>query len=163
VNDAHTGRFDVTLTYEGGTSALAQIIFDFGDAQHAPRLHITSTYQSATGKQTVERITIGARSWERQANGPWSERSAQEGVLDQVHVYLPDSALIATARQASETGGAVLGWYDANRNADVTLTADQSTGRPRALRQVTRGTNAVLTVMYSTWNDAVEIEPPNVN
>jgi hypothetical protein len=163
VNGVHTGRFDVTLAYKDGTSSSAQVSFDFGDAQHAPRLHMTSTYQSTTSKQTVERITIGNRSWERQANGPWSERSAQESVLDQVGVYLPASAMIATAKQASETGEIVLRWYDANRDADVTLTADQPTGRPRELRQVTRATGAVLTVTYSTWNDAVEIAPPDVD
>ena len=43
----------------------------------------------------------------------------------------------------------ILRWYDAQRDADVTLQVEAATGLPRLLRQAARATGAVVTVSYN--------------
>ncbi|MCZ7571464.1 MAG: LysM peptidoglycan-binding domain-containing protein [Ardenticatenaceae bacterium] len=155
-----TGRFDVAINYGDRTRSVASILFDLGDGRREPRLHIITTYESAEGTQAIERITIGNRSWERQPDNPWVAKTEEEGVWAQVQAFLPHAGSVSDAEIGSGGNTALLHWYAADRHADVTLQADPVTHIPRELRQVTRGTNTVLTVIYSGWNTAVEISPP---
>lgn len=155
-----TGQLEGTIDYGNGTRSSAQVRFDLGADGGVPRLHIVTTYQSASGTQTVERITIGDKAWQRQPGGEWTTIAEQEGAWGQVQTFLPHAASITSAETDSSTGPALLHWYDAVHDADMTLQVDLATGVPRELRQVTRGTGLALTVIYSGWNTPVEINPP---
>jgi hypothetical protein len=155
-----SGQFDATIDYAGGNGSSATVSFDFGPGQRMPRFQIASAYKSSSGTQTVERVTIGDQSWERHPDGTWAERAPQEGVTDQVQVFLPHANAITSAQLAIVPNGAVLSWYDADRDVDVTLAVDPSTGVPRELREVTRFTGSTLMVTYTDWNSPVDINPP---
>jgi hypothetical protein len=155
-----TGQLEATIDYGNGTRSAAQVRFDLGDTGRVPRLHIITTYQSATGTQTLERITIGDKAWQRQPNGPWTAIAEQEGAWGQVQTFLPHAASVSNPESVSGTNPVVLRWYGADRDTEVTLSVDPATGVPRELRQVGRTTGQVLTVTYSGWNTAVEITPP---
>jgi len=155
-----TGQLEAMIDYGNGTRSSAQVRFDLGTLGRVPRLHIITIYQSATGTQTVERITIGDRAWQRQPDGPWAAIAEQEGAWGQVQTFLPHATSIMGAESDNGKDLAVLRWYNAGHDADVTLSVDPATGVPRELRQVGRTTGEVLTVTYSGWNTAVEITPP---
>jgi hypothetical protein len=156
-----TGQVDATIEYGTGTRSSATARFDFGDGGRPPRLHLTTVYQAATETQTVERIVIGEQWWQRQPDGSWGMIPPEEGVWGQIQAYLPQVRSVASIEP--DTGpptAPVLRWYDAGRNADVTLTIDPATGVPREMRQVARGSGTTLTAIYSHWNTPVEINPP---
>jgi DNA-binding transcriptional MerR regulator len=156
-----TGEISATIDYGDGSRASARIRFDLGDGQRAPHLHMTSTYTGGSGAQTVERITIGGRSWQRQPDGVWVERQANESVADQVQVFLPHARSITDPTTEMGADHSVLRWYDADYDANITLTVDHTTGIPRELRRVARAADTILTVTYSGWNTPVEIAPPD--
>ncbi|MFX4547556.1 hypothetical protein ABTB03_20370, partial [Acinetobacter baumannii] len=54
----------------------------------------------------------------------------------------------------------LLRWLDAARNSDVTVAVDPNSGVPHELRRTIGGTDLVLTVTYSQWNEPVEIAAP---
>lgn len=158
-----TGEIVATIDYGNGALASATLIFDLGSVGRAPGLHITTTYQSGATIQTTEFITVGDRSWRRQPDGRWAVITGQEGVWGQVRGFLPNieaSAAAPDVESEEEENIVVLFWYDAGRNADMTLTIDRATGLPRELRQVSRATRSVLTVTYRGWNTPVVIRPP---
>jgi hypothetical protein len=154
-----TGELEATIDYGGGSRAAARVRFDLGDAQHVPRLHMITTYQSATGRQTSERITIGDQSWQRQPDGQWMTVVEQEGAWGQVQNFLPHAAPVTNAEIASHDP-TILYWYDSGLDADITLRIDPSTGAPHELRQVPRHRGVGLSVTYSGWNNPVDIAPP---
>jgi DNA-binding transcriptional MerR regulator len=158
------GQIEATITYGAGRRSSAQVRFDLGDAQRVPRFQITTTYEGTTGAQTTERITIGDQAWERQQAGQWTVMPARESALKQLQVFLPRTDSISdgtnvTVKGATVDGTYALHWYDAARDADVTLNVDTA-GIPRQLHRVSRANGLVLTVTYSGWNTTVEIPPP---
>lgn len=156
-----TGQFDVTINYSDGTRSVARVLFDLGDAGREPRPHISTTYEGAEGSRRMERITLGDRSWQSQPDGHWLATVDQEGVWwGQVQVFLPHAATVSSAQVNSEGNIAAVRWYEAGRDADVILNVDAATHIPQDLRQVTRGTDVVVTVIYSGWNMPVEITSP---
>jgi len=154
-----TGHLEATISYGSGQRSSAEVSFDLGDEQHVPRFHITSTYQGATSVQTTERVMIGDQSWERQQAGQWIMLPAQETALKQLQVFLPRTDSILDVQRVTVESMYVLHWYDAARDADVTLRVDGA-GIPQQLRRVSRANGLVLTVTYSGWNKTVEIAPP---
>jgi hypothetical protein len=155
-----TGQLEATITASSGLGSSALARFDLGDEQRVPRFHITTTYESTTGGQTTERITIGDQSWERQQNGRWTTMPARESALKQLQVFLPRTDSIANPKRVTVEGTYALHWYDAARDADVTLRVGTA-GIPQQLRRVSRANGLVLTVTYSGWNMTVEITPPD--
>ncbi len=156
-----TGQFEAAIDYGNGNRSSARMRFDFGDAQQSPRVHITTTYESAEGTQTVERITVGATTWERQPDGSWTTVSAQAVVWDQVQMFLPHAAAASDAEIVRGANTVELHWDDAGRDAEVTLLVDPDTGTPQEMRRLSRATGLALTVTYSGWNTPVEIRPPD--
>lgn len=154
-----TGQLEATITASSGPGSSARVQFDLGDEQREPRFHITTTYESTTGDQTTERITIGDQSWERQQNRQWAVRTARESALKQLQVFLPRTDSILDPKRVTVEGMYVLYWYDAARDADVTLRVDRA-GIPQQLRRVSRANGLILTVTYRGWNMKVEITPP---
>jgi hypothetical protein len=155
-----TATIDATIDYGRGTRASAQISFDLGAKGEVPRMHMTSIYTGSTSSQKVERITIGEQSWERGPDGHWNERSAHEGIVDQVQLFLPHIDGVTNAEQLNATTLTSLRWYDSSRNADVTIVVDPATGIPRDLRQVTRSDGTILTITYNGWNMPLDISAP---
>jgi hypothetical protein len=160
-----TGQLEATITFGSGQRSSAQMGFDLGDEQRVPSCSITTTYEGATGAQTTERITIGDQSWERQQASQWTVMPARETVLKQLQVFLPRTDSISklstvTVKRAAVEDTYALHWYDAARNADVTLVVDAA-AIPQQLRRVSRANGLILTVSYSGWNTAVEITPPD--
>jgi DNA-binding transcriptional MerR regulator len=160
-----TGQLEATITYGSGQRSAARVRFDLGDEQRVPRFQITTTYEGSAGAQTFARTTIGDQSWERQQDGRWTVIPARESALKQLQVFLPRSDSISDfnrviVKSAAVEGTYALRWYDAARDADVTLLVDTA-GIPQQLRRVSRVNSLVLTVTYSGWNTAVEITPPD--
>jgi uncharacterized protein len=154
------GQLEATITYGSGQSSAAQVRFDLGDEQRVPRFQITTSYTSTDGVQSTERITIGDQAWERQQDGQWTVLSARESALKQLQVFLPRTDSISDSTNVTVEGMYVLRWYDAARDADVTLRVDTA-GIPQQLRRVSRANGLVLTVTYSGWNSEVDIAPPD--
>ena len=155
-----TGQFEAAIDYGNQNRSSAHLRFDLGDDRRAPRLHIVSQYQSASSAHIIERITIGDRSWQREIDGRWTARPAAEGVWDQVVPFLPHAGSVTSAAIAGSGNPLVLRWYDAGRDADITLVVDLASGIPLELRQTSRTTGLVLSVNYRGWNTPVEITPP---
>jgi hypothetical protein len=155
-----SGRFTATLTYPDGARATAQVVFDLGSGPGPPRLHLTSTYQSAAGARTTEYVVIGNTGWQRGPDGRWAPAPGHEGVWGQIQTYLPhaDAATRPTLERSGDA--AVLRWADAGSNADVALTVDPASGIPRELRRTTHGSGLVLVVAYTDWNVPVDITAP---
>lgn len=154
------GEIDAELSYMDGSRAYAIVRFDLGDDQRAPRFKITTTYVGTAGTQLVERITIGDRAWQREPNGAWMATEAHETAIEQIQTFLPrlDPALAVTAEEGREVS--TLRWYDAGRDADMTLSVDRATGAPRSLQQAARASGSVLTITYKGWNTLVQVAPP---
>lgn len=155
----HTGEFTATLDYGDGVRSSTHMRFDRGDGHRAPRFSITSIYEGSGEKQTIERITIGGQSWQRQPDGRWASRPAREGMEDLLNVLLPRADTITNAEAVREADRVMLRWHNASQNTDTTLVVDPTTGIPRELHQLTRTTGEVLTVTYGGWNTPVEILP----
>jgi hypothetical protein len=154
-----TGQLEATIIYGSGLRSSARVRFDLGDAQHVPRFQITTTYEGTNGVQTTERITIGDQSWERQQDGHWTTTPARESALKQLQVFLPRTDSISNVTRVTVEGTYVLRWYDAARDADVTLRVDTA-GIPQQLRRVSRANGLTRTVTYRSLNTPVEITPP---
>lgn len=155
-----TGQFEVLVNYGSTNRSSVQVRFDFGDRTRAPRLHLVTTYHAATASQIAEYIVIGDRVWQRQPNGQWVATANQDGFWEQVQAYLPQVRSSSNVVVDSSGNTMVLNWYDAGRNADLTLDIDPNTGVPRQLRQVTRATDLTLKVTYAGWNTPVDIVAP---
>jgi hypothetical protein len=155
-----TGQLEATITYGSGLRSSARVRFDLGDAQHVPRFQITTTYEGTNGVQTTERITIGDQSWERQQDGQWTMMPARESALKQLQVFLPRTDSISNVTRVTVEGTYVLRWYDAARDADVTLHVDTA-GIPQQLRRVSHANGLTRTVTYRGLNTSVEITPPD--
>lgn len=155
-----TGQFEATLNYRDGSQSSATVLFDLGGDATVPRLYMTTTYGSPGATSTVERVTIGDYSWQRQPTGRWLPVTEQEGVPGRVQAFLPRATTVSNPELDSGGYALVLRWYDAGRDADVTLNLDPATGVPLVMRQVTRSSGAVLTVTYRGWNTPVEIAQP---
>ncbi|HEX9370323.1 MAG TPA: helix-turn-helix domain-containing protein, partial [Roseiflexaceae bacterium] len=155
-----TGEFEATIDLGAGPRLLSRIRFNLGADGQPPQFDNTASYRNTRGDAIVERITIGDRSWERQAGGAWAPARVQTGLPGELQPLLPHAASVARSEIAVDARAAALRWYDAQRGADVTLRLDPATGVPRQLRRVIRKTGAVLTVRYVGWNTAVEIKPP---
>jgi hypothetical protein len=154
------GRLEATITYGSGQRSSARVRFDLGDEQRVPRFHITTTYEGTTGAQATERITIGDQAWQRQQNGQWTVMPARESALKQLQVFFPRTDSISDPKRVIVEDTYVLHWYDAARDADVTLRVDAA-GIPQQLRRVSRANGLTITVTYSGWNTPVEITPPD--
>jgi len=161
----HTGRLEATLDHGRGSVSSATLVFDLGSPTSVPRLHMTATYGNASGNvQSIERITIGDRSWQRQSSGGWDEQRAEEAPpLSQVLAFLPNARSASNPTIESDGNVHVLHWLDASLDEDVTLWVDPSTGVPQRLRRVTHATGTTLTVRYTDWNNPVEITPPQAS
>jgi hypothetical protein len=155
-----SGEFQSSLQYSSGTRSLSSIIFDLGDASHPPRLHLATSYQSGNQIQTIERIAIGERGWQRKADGTWTEIAETEGAWGQIQAFLPHAASASNAEIVQPGSPTILHWYDPNRSTDITLKVDPITGTPQELRQLMRTTNSILVVGFNGWNTPVEIAPP---
>ncbi len=155
-----TGQLEATITYGSGLRSSARVRFDLGDERHVPRFQITTTYEGTNGVQTTERITIGDQSWERQQDGQWTVMPARESALKQLQVFLPRTDSISNVTRVTVEGTYVLRWYDAARDADVTLRVDTA-GIPQQLRRVSRANGLTRTVTYRGLNTPVEITPPD--
>lgn len=157
-----SGDFEATILNRDGSRSSARVRFHLGDQQQAPAFHMITLYEGIGGAppQVAERISIGDRSWQRAPNGDWSAIPEQEGAWGQVQAFLPRVAAAPGPTLGSEGSATVLQWYDAPRDVDVTLLVDPATGVPREMRQVTRATGSVLTVVYKGWNAPVDIAPP---
>jgi hypothetical protein len=155
-----TGQFEATITYGNGITAAAQLRFELGDANRAARLYMRTDYTTPSGTETSERITIGNQTWQRRPPEPWARQPEQEGVWSQVQVFLPRAAAVSQATLAQAGESAALHWYDATRDAEVSLQVNPGSGLPRALHQVIRATKLQLDVIYSGWNTPVEINSP---
>jgi DNA-binding transcriptional MerR regulator len=154
------GQIEATITYGSGQHSSAQVRFDLGDEQRVPRFQITTTYTGTDGAQTTERITIGDQVWQRQQEGQWTATPARESALKQLQVFLPRTDSISDPKRVIVEGTYVLRWYDAARDADVTLILDAA-GIPRQLRRLSRVNGLDLTVTYSGWNKVVDITRPD--
>jgi hypothetical protein len=154
------GAIEATLDYNNGSSASAQLRFDIGSTDQKSRFWIRSTYNGTSGSQVVERIAIGDKGWERQPDGHWLAGQPQGAIADQLRVFLPQFDQITYAEQSGDSDATTLHWYDASRNADVTLTIDQVTGIPRELRQIAREGGVKLVVVYTQWNTPMDITAP---
>jgi hypothetical protein len=155
------GSIEAMLNYSNGSSASAQLRFDIGSTGQKQRFWIRSTYTDTNGSQVIERMTIGDQGWERQPDGRWLVGQPQEAIIDQLRVYLPQSDQITQAEQSSDSDTTTLRWYDASRNADMSLTIDQDTGVPRELRRIVRESGVKLVVVYAQWNAPVDIAAPD--
>lgn len=155
-----SGQFEAVLDYGDGSHVFVTMRFDLGDKDRASRAHVVTDYYRGDAHQISERIIIADRTWQRQTNGQWMARTqAQAHVDQQVAAFLPHVPPVAGLQM---TGGipSIISWYNASRDADVTLDVDPATGIPRYLRQVSRTTSTLLTVTYSGWNTEVSIPSP---
>ncbi len=155
-----TGQFDADLLYRDGTRVVANARFDLGDGTRKPRVYMHTTYHTASGSQTSERITEANETWQRMPNGKWNPVKSQPGAYAQVQALLPHADVANGAMTSGVT--AALRWYDPSRDVDVTLDANLDTGVPQKLTQVSRTSGATFTVMYRTWNGNMDGMFPNV-
>jgi CAAX protease family protein len=158
-----TGQIEAMLDYGGGTNTSAQLSFDLGGQQSVPRFHIVTSYTGSEKAYITELVVIGDKAWQRQSNAPWRAAVAQAGAWDQVQIFLPSVDSTANLEVEHAPNIMTLRWYDATRDADVTLQVDPATGAPRKLRQVSRATGLALAVIYREWNTPVEITLPDAN
>jgi excisionase family DNA binding protein len=158
-----TGQLQAVLDYGTKTRASAQIDFDLGDKHSAPRFHMVTSYAGVGKALTTELIVIGDKAWQRQQDAPWTVAAEQPGAWEQVAIYLPAIDSTMDLKMAPEANTVTLHWYDAGRDADVTLEVDPVTGVPYTLHQTPRATGLALTVIYSAWNHPIKIIAPDTN
>jgi len=155
-----TGQIAATMDFGNGMRTLTDVHFDFGGDGRASRFYITRIYGGAMGTHKQELIAIGDHTWQRVDEGGWTIVSVPIAVREQVRALLPDANDAVDLAPAGQQTEDEFRWSDANRNADVTLTVDSTTGIPRQLHQVTHPTGATLSVTYKGWNTAVDVRPP---
>ncbi|MDQ4075283.1 MAG: hypothetical protein M3220_03455 [Chloroflexota bacterium] len=158
-----TGQFEMTIDFEDGNRSSAQVLFDLASEAEGPRLWMTTTYEGSTGTQTSELVMIGNQSWQRQGDGEWSPRTNQESVWGQVQSFLPHTRSVTEAELDQTDNATVVHWYDAGRAMDVTLYIHPETSVPKELHEVRQHGTLTRTVVYSIWNEPVEIAPPMTN
>ena len=156
-----TGQIDAVSEDGQSRRSTARLIFDLGDPHNPPRLYFLSTYQSGTSSQTVERISIGDQTWERQTSGAWLVIGPQEGPWGQVQAFMPQPAAIADPSGSLDGTIAALSWYDSGLDADSVLQVDLTTGVLQNWKQRARSTGTTLTVRYTSWNTPVHIPTPD--
>lgn len=154
-----TGELTATHEYGGGVSTSTRLRFDLGGGQREPRLHSVTTYRGGE-VQTVERLTIGSTSWQRQPDGSWSPQPSRQAVEQEVRALLPQADAIRSAVMTRAADHVALRWHDAQRDADLTLLVDPATGIPRELSQAHAATGEELTVVYGAWNASITIPGP---
>ncbi|MBC8076396.1 MAG: hypothetical protein H7Y32_10010 [Chloroflexales bacterium] len=155
-----SGTLAAVTTYQDGSRASARVRFDLGNAQHPPRLHFVSGYAGAGGVQSYEQIVIGDRTWQRQGEGAWAAVAMPVRVDEALRDFLPQLQTAPNVQVNADASAVVLGWYDASRNADLTLLADLASGLPQQLTRAARDSESVLAITYLGWNDPVTIDPP---
>lgn len=148
------------MDYGNGSRSSAQVRFDLGTAQILPHLDFKTTYQGASSTQTIQEITIGDRAWERRGEESWTSVPPRKGMWDQIRFFLPGAQYGSDPGYTRQQDHVALSWYDATRDADVTLTIDPETAVPLILERRTRSTGLTLTVTYTGWNTPIEILPP---
>ena len=159
-SDVRRGTVETTIDYGGGNMAVSTVTFDLGDGSQPARLLITTTYQGATGSRTVRRLTIGSQTWQRGAEATWVRQATPDDVRAQVAEVLPQPGTNAIAVAFLPARIATLRWYEAARDADITLQVDAATGVPQEERRAIRSGGPTLTVRYPNWNGPVDI--PNL-
>lgn len=155
-----TGVFEGTLTYSDASGSTLRATFDFGGPDSEEKLHLVTTYVSSAGTQQNEIIMVGARTWERLEGGTWQETEQGHGARSQIEGLLARISPDLTIDLIQRDDDHVLQWYDPNRNVDVRLEVDASTGIPTHMDRVSRTTGITLTVSYVGWNIPVAIEVP---
>jgi hypothetical protein len=154
-----TGQLEAVIEYGDGTRSIALVTFDLRADDGQPRLHIVNTYEGREQTQVTEQVLAGDRVWRRATDGSWVAVSEQQEVWGNVQAFLPRVDAAVAQAQPSDTDG-VTQWYDASRDADVTLEADPATGVPIRRTSVARGSKLVITVTYHNWNEPVAIPVP---
>jgi len=154
------GTAETTVDYGGGNTAISTVTFDLGDGQQPARLLITTTYQGATGSRTIRRLTIGSQTWQRGAEATWVRQATPDDVQAQVAEVLPQLGTNAITVAFLPARVATLRWYDAARDANITLRVDAATGVPQEEQRTIRAGGPMLTVRYRNWNGPVDI--PNL-
>ncbi|HEY8598322.1 MAG TPA: glycosyltransferase family 2 protein, partial [Thermomicrobiales bacterium] len=147
------GQIQATIAYGNGPHSLVEVRFDRRQGDETRRVELTTTYQAVTGAQQREFLLIGERAWQRRPQGEWVTLSTQDSVLEQVRTLLPQVASAISPTLANEGHGATLRWYDAERDADITLLFDPATGVPQQMRQVVRRSGLEILVTYRGWTD----------
>jgi hypothetical protein len=157
----HTGALTATATYADGTRTVVNTRFDFGQARQNPRVWIKTAYRPQDGATAyvTERLLFGTQAWERGANGRWELLATQGHILHEVEALLPDANAITTTTDTDLADE--LRWYDARRDADVTLLLDPGSGLPREMRQATRSTGIQLVIGYEHWNQPISLPQPD--
>jgi len=156
-----TGRITATDDLGDGIRIVTTLRFDLGDGDRAPSAHIVGIYQGDADDQSLERIVIGDRAWQRQHDGGWQIIAMQRETRDQVRAFLPHVDLAPREMLFEATGQTVtLRWYDAAHDIEVEVKVDSVTGVPRQAKEQIRATGALLTVTYDAWNTDVIITPP---
>lgn len=156
-----SGELDATAAYGDGSRSSVLVIFDLGAPGSVARLYTKTTYVSPKGTQTVERITVGERSWQLQPDGSWVAAQEQEGVWGRVQPFLPHASSAAYPTTTSDgQGPTTISWEDSGNGTMSTLEVDTATGTPRVLRRETPSSGTQLTITYRGWNTPVSVEPP---
>lgn len=155
-----SGELEAIMELGNGVRSSARVRFDMGSQEQVVRFHMITEYQGAEASQTMERITVGERSWQRNAQGGWDSIAAETGIWDQLQFFLPQSNSATTPRIITKLQDIEISWYDADRDAEITLRVDKATKTPLELRRLTRATKLMLVVTYKGWNTGVNIQGP---
>lgn len=158
--DLKSGRIETAISLDGRAQSTSRLEFDLGDGNRPARMRMASVYSGANGPQTVERIIVGDRTWERLGNGPWRAGPAASSVWHQVNTFLPRAEPLPDAEVQTTPEGATLRWQEPGYDADVTLEVDPASAQPLTMERQTGATGGLLQVTYSGWNTPVEISPP---
>ena len=155
-----SGTFDVAIDYGAGSRSIVSVRFDLGDPARPRRMAFSSTSDGPTGRQSVELVAVGERTWQRLPDGGWGPAVSQDGLWEQLEEYLPRILAATNPTVARDGEVLLLRWNAADRNADLELRVDAATGRPLELRVTGRGSQTALIVSYTGWNTPVAITEP---
>jgi len=158
-----TGELDVLVDYGGGARSSVRVRFDRGDQQGPSRLHIVNIYASAGSgaTRTFEQIAIGEQTWARQMSGAWAPASTQDGMWDQLAVYLPQKAGVASPTATPTGDGIVMRYTDTVRDAETELHIGPA-GMPRLFVQRARSNGIEIRVSYQRLGLPIDIRDPTV-
>jgi hypothetical protein len=146
-----------------GSNSTAEVRFDLGGNGRSPRYYLKTEYKGDQASQVVEYIMIGEQSWQRSDGGKWVEGPPQEAPWGQVQSFLPGAAAVANASLDSAGEHSTLRWYDAGQDSDVSVQLDPATGVPLTMERVSRKTQSLLKITYTSWNQQVTIKPPETS
>jgi hypothetical protein len=155
-----SGQLEAVNNQQDGGRSSVTIRFDFGSEQLMPRLRSIATTENTREDSTTERIVVGEHAWQRQSGSSWTKISDQPDVVEQVQEFLPDVDEAANPEVETDGTITVVQWYDAERDANVTVHLDADSLVLRELRRVSRKDGSVLTVTYPNWNSFVDIVSP---